>query len=111
MKVTIVEPGYFRTSFLSSASLRLASQQIDGYELVRQSEAYHREHILGSQPGDPVRAAAAIIRVAGDPNPPLHLLLGRDAYDLATAKLEVLAEEMARWKDVTGSTGYAAEAA
>lgn len=111
VKVTIVEPGYFRTNFLSSGSLRLAAQPIDDYALVRQSEAYHREHVLGNQPGDPVRAAEAIIRIAGEATPPLHLLLGQDAHDLATARLQALTEEVERWRDVTLSTGFAATAA
>lgn len=107
IKVTIVEPGYFRTNFLSSGSLRIATNQLQEYELVRQSEAYHRDHILGSQPGDPVKAAAAVIRVAQVQNPPLHLLLGADAYDLASSKLQQLAEEMEQWKTMTLSTGFA----
>lgn len=107
VKVTIVEPGYFRTNFLSSGSLRVATNQLQEYELVRQSEAYHRDHILGSQPGDPVKAAAAVIRVAQVKNPPLHLLLGADAYDLASSRLQQLAEEMEQWKGMTLSTGFA----
>jgi len=107
VKVTIVEPGYFRTSFLSSGSLRLAARPLDDYALVRESEAYHREHVLGSQPGDPEKGAAAIIRIAGEPTPPLHLLLGEDAYGLATGKLRQLSEEIEQWKEVTLSTGIA----
>lgn len=106
VKVTIVEPGYFRTNFLSSGSLRLASQQLNEYELVRQSEAYHRDHIIGSQPGDPAKAAAAIIQIAEEKNPPLHLLLGADAWQLATSKLKQLADEMQQWKAVALSTGF-----
>jgi NAD(P)-dependent dehydrogenase (short-subunit alcohol dehydrogenase family) len=107
VRVTVVEPGYFRTDFLSSGSLRLPAEKLDDYALVRQSEAYHEEHVRGNQPGDPARAAEAIIRVAADPEPPLHLLLGRDAHDMATAKLQSLSEEIARWKDLTLSTGFA----
>jgi NAD(P)-dependent dehydrogenase (short-subunit alcohol dehydrogenase family) len=107
VRVTVVEPGYFRTNFLSSGSLRLPEHKLDEYALVRQSEAYHREQMLGNQPGDPVKAAGAIIRIAAEPNPPLHLLLGQDAHDLATSKLQSLADEIAQWKDVTLSTGFA----
>jgi NAD(P)-dependent dehydrogenase (short-subunit alcohol dehydrogenase family) len=111
VRVTVVEPGYFRTDFLSSGSLRTAAEPLDAYALVRESEAYHREHMLGNQPGDPAKAAAAIIRVAAEPEPPLHLLLGQDAHDLATAKLQTFADEIARWREVTLSTGFAAAAA
>lgn len=111
VRVTVVAPGYFRTNFLSAGSLRLAAEKLDDYTLVRDSEAYHREHILGNQPGDPGKAAAAIIRVAGEANPPLHLLLGQDAHDLATSKLRSLADEIEQWKDLTLSTGFAAATA
>jgi NAD(P)-dependent dehydrogenase (short-subunit alcohol dehydrogenase family) len=107
VRVTVVEPGYFRTDFLSSGSLRMPGQRMDEYALVRQSEAYHQEQMRGNQPGDPAKAAAAIIRIAAEPNPPLHLLLGQDAHDLATAKLQALADEIAQWKDLTLSTAFA----
>jgi NAD(P)-dependent dehydrogenase (short-subunit alcohol dehydrogenase family) len=111
VRVTIVEPGYFRTDFLSSGSLRLPADKLDAYALVRDSEAQHQEQIRGNQPGDPVKAAEAIIRIAAEPNPPLHLLLGEDAHDLAASKLQALADERSRWKALTLSTGFAAAAA
>jgi NAD(P)-dependent dehydrogenase (short-subunit alcohol dehydrogenase family) len=108
VRVTIVEPGYFRTSFLSPDSLRLARTRLEAYTLVRASEAYHADHVLGNQPGDPARGAAAIIQMAGEANPPLHLLLGEDAYGLATAKLESLAHEFEQWQEATLNTGFVA---
>jgi len=110
VRVTVVEPGYFRTDFLSSGSLRLPAGKMDAYALVRESEARHQEQIRGNQPGDPVKAAAAIIRVAAEANPPLHLLLGQDAHDLAASKLQALADERSRWKELTMSTGFASAA-
>lgn len=106
VRVTVVEPGYFRTDFLSSGSLRVPAAKLQEYELVRQSEAYHDGQMRGNQPGDPAKGAAAIIRVAGEPNPPLHLLLGQDAHDLVTAKLQSRLDEVARWKALTVSTGF-----
>jgi NAD(P)-dependent dehydrogenase (short-subunit alcohol dehydrogenase family) len=107
VKVTIVEPGYFRTNFLDSGSLRTAENQLDDYTLVRESEALHQQQIKGSQPGDPVKAVAAIIEVAAAPNPPLHLLLGQDAYDMANMKIKAMQDDMAQWKHVTVATGFA----
>lgn len=106
IKVTLVEPGYFRTEFLSSGSLRVADSQMDEYALVRESEALHQSHIKGNQPGDPVKAAAAMIQIATEPNPPLHLLLGQDAYDMAHQKMKTLQDELAQWKTLTVSTGF-----
>ena len=74
---------------------------------MRESEALHTQQIKGSQPGDPVKAAAAIIAVAAAPNPPLHLLLGQDAYDMAGVKIKALQDDMAQWKHVTVATGFA----
>lgn len=107
IKVTVVAPGYFRTEFLSSGSLLVPQGQLDAYTLVRQSEAVHQEQIRGNQPGDPVKAAAALIQIAAAPNPPLHLLLGQDAYDMATGKIKALQADMAQWKALTVGTGFA----
>lgn len=107
IKVTIVEPGYFRTEFLSSGSLLIPKGQLEAYALVRQSEAIHQEQIRGNQPGDPVKAVAAIIQIAAEPNPPLHLLLGQDAYEMATQKIASLQADMTKWKALTTATGFA----
>ncbi|MGV3559573.1 oxidoreductase [Larkinella arboricola] len=108
IKVTIVAPGYFRTNFLKSGSIKLAENKLDEYRLVRESEAYHHQlQQDGSQPGDPVKAAAALIRMVAEPNPPLHLLLGQDAYHLAGLKIKALQDDMAQWKAVSLSTGFA----
>lgn len=107
IKVTIIEPGYFRTEFLSSDSLRIAEGSMDEYALVRQSEAVHQQQIRGNQPGDPVKAAAAMIQIVADPNPPLHLFLGQDAYDMAQQKIKSLQEGLEQWKALTVSTGFA----
>ena len=109
IKVTVVEPGYFRTEFLSSGSLRVPEGQLDEYALVRQSEAVHQGQIRGNQPGDPAKAAAAMIRIAAEANPPLHLLLGEDAYDMANVKIKSLQDDMAQWKDLTMSTSFSTE--
>lgn len=110
IRVTSVAPGYFRTSFLAAGSLQTAKSKLSEYALVRESEAQHQQHIEGNQPGDPAKAVAAIIAVAAAPNPPLHLLLGQDAYDLANAKIKALQDDMAQWKAVTVATGFAAVA-
>jgi NAD(P)-dependent dehydrogenase (short-subunit alcohol dehydrogenase family) len=75
IKVTVVEPGPFRTEFLAG-SLAMAKNIIPEYERtagVTRAGAVTRN---GNQPGDPLRAAAAIIKAVTAENPPLHLLLG-----------------------------------
>jgi NAD(P)-dependent dehydrogenase (short-subunit alcohol dehydrogenase family) len=106
ISVTIVSPGYFRTEFLSAGSLSTPANPIDAYQSVRESQQAHQEQINGNQPGDPEKAVAVLIRLADEPNPPLHLFLGQDAFDTATGKITTLQQEMDTWKDVTVSTGF-----
>lgn len=107
--VTVVEPGYFRTDFLSSSSLGVPGRQIDAYEAVRQSQAAHQMEIAGNQQGDPEKAVAAMIQLASVENPPMHLFLGQDAYDMAYEKIKAVQNDLETWKDVTVSTGFAVE--
>ena len=105
IKVTVVAPGYFRTNFLKSGSLKLAADQLPAYQLVRDNEAYHEQlQQANTQLGDPAKAAAALIKIAATPNPPVHLLLGEDAYGLAEAKIKNLQDDMAPWKALALAT-------
>ena len=104
IRVSVVAPGYFRTEFLNDSSLNLPQNPIPAYTTIRESEAAHTDQIQGNQPGDPVKAAAAIIRIAGKDNAPLHLLLGPDAYAMAEKKMADLKREMEAWKELSLST-------
>ena len=106
INVTIVEPGYFRTDFLTAGSLGVPGQQIEAYATVRETQQAHQREINGNQPGDPEKAVAALIQLAAEANPPLHLFLGKDAYDLAYAKIEAVKNDLERWKHITVSTGF-----
>jgi NAD(P)-dependent dehydrogenase (short-subunit alcohol dehydrogenase family) len=105
IKVTVVAPGAFRTSFLTPDSLILAANPIAEYEEVR---AIHAKYLNmdGQQVGDPEKAAAAMISLASMPNPPVHLLLGNDAFQRANSKVESLTKEFKHWKAITISTDF-----
>jgi len=105
VKVTVVAPGAFRTSFLTTDSLILAANPIAEYEEVR---AIHSKYLKmdGQQAGDPEKAAAAMISLASMPNPPVHLLLGNDAFQRANGKIEALTKEFKDWKAITISTDF-----
>ncbi len=103
---TIVYPGYFRTDFLKDSSLLLPQNPIADYKEVRQSENAHKEDINENQPGDPVKLAEALIKVSHDQNPPLHLFLGEDAYNMANQKIASVQKELEGWKSVSISTGF-----
>jgi NAD(P)-dependent dehydrogenase (short-subunit alcohol dehydrogenase family) len=103
---TVVSPGYFRTNFLTSGSLNSAKNAIDTYKGVRDSQTAHEQEINGNQPGDPEKGAAAILKIANEENPPVHLFLGQDAYDLAYSKMETVKGELEKWKDLITSTDF-----
>src|SRR5260370_39550221 len=104
IKVTIVEPGGFRTDFAGpSTELREGRKEYDG--TVGGAVRFQRNY-YGKQPGDPVKAAAAVIQIASLADPPLRLLLGSDAYAAAEKHTqEILASER-QWKDLSVSTDY-----
>jgi NAD(P)-dependent dehydrogenase (short-subunit alcohol dehydrogenase family) len=107
VKVTIVEPGAFRTDW-GGSSMQLADVHPDYDSTVGQMNRYRLE-TDGKQPGDPAKAAEAILNVTNLDNPPLRLLLGKDALTHADRASRSRAEEAAAWAHLTTSTDYSAE--
>jgi NAD(P)-dependent dehydrogenase (short-subunit alcohol dehydrogenase family) len=105
---TVVSPGYFRTEFLSSGSVGNPKNEIAEYESVRQSQQFHNEQMNGQQPGDPDKAADVMIEVASASNPPVHLFLGSDAYNIAYTKIEAVKNDLENWKHLITSTDITA---
>ncbi|CCH54011.1 short-chain dehydrogenase/reductase SDR [Fibrisoma limi BUZ 3] len=105
IKVTVVAPGAFRTSFLSPESLVIAQKPIDAYETVRQSHDKYLK-MNGSQAGDPEKAAATLMQVASEANPPLYLLLGSDAYRRAMRKVDELSQVFQAQEELAKSTDF-----
>ncbi|MCU7613714.1 SDR family NAD(P)-dependent oxidoreductase [Chryseobacterium sp. GMJ5] len=103
---TVVYPGYFRTNFLTGGSLRVPKNEIDSYTLARQLQTAHENDINGNQPGDPEKAALAMIEIAEMENPPVHLVLGSDAFEIAGNKLNALQSEISDFKNISISTDY-----
>ncbi len=106
VNVTIVSPGYFRTSFLTAASLNVPEKEIEEYRNVREAQSAHQHSYNGNQPGDPEKAAAVLIEVAESKEPPLHLFLGQDAYDLAEQQIAGIQKEMSLFKATATATGF-----
>ncbi|WP_329003024.1 oxidoreductase [Kribbella sp. NBC_00709] len=107
VKVTIVEPGAFRTDW-GGSSMQLAEVHPDYDSTVGQMNRYRLE-TDGKQPGDPAKAADAILQVVGLDNPPLRLLLGKDALTHADRASRSRADEAAAWAHLTTSTDYSAQ--
>nr|WP_199158255.1 SDR family oxidoreductase [Pedobacter sp. ASV2] len=106
IKVTVVEPGYFRTNFLSSGSLAVPTKAIDAYKEVRQSQDAHQNQINNQQPGDPEKGMDVLIKVANSENAPMHLFLGADAYEVANAKIEAIRTDMSNWEALATKTHF-----
>jgi NAD(P)-dependent dehydrogenase (short-subunit alcohol dehydrogenase family) len=105
IKVTVVEPGPFRTDW-AGRSLQTASERIDAYAKTVHERLDQVAQYSGHQPGDPVRAAEAIIKAADSAAPPLNLVLGAPGLKMAREKLSRLAEELDEWEAVTLSADY-----
>ncbi|MFI5643091.1 oxidoreductase [Kitasatospora sp. NPDC051705] len=110
IKVTIVEPAAFRTD-RSGPSMRQSATAIDDYAPTAGARRAGTLATHGHQPGDPARAARAVIDAVTAEQPPLRLLLGKAAYDIATAKLDALGAAFDGWREVTLSTDFPAEQA
>ncbi len=105
IKVTVLEPGAFRTSFLTEESLVFAQEQIADYQSIRDSHDKYR-HMNGTQIGDPDRAAEVILSLTTMENPPVRLFMGSDAYKRATQKVGILQQELEEFKTISQSTDF-----
>jgi NAD(P)-dependent dehydrogenase (short-subunit alcohol dehydrogenase family) len=106
IKVTAIAPGAFRTDFLSAHSIRKSSAQATGYEATAGQAAQAFDAMAGKQLGDPARAADAILAIADEEKPPVHLLLGSDALKRARAKIEAVLADMERYESLTLGTDF-----
>ncbi len=103
--VTNVAPGGLRTNF-AGRSLRLAEREIPAYADTAHFAKRSLTSGQGKEKGDPARAAATIVAALDAPRPPLHLLLGEDALHYAEGQIEVLQDEMERWRSYSTSIAF-----
>jgi NAD(P)-dependent dehydrogenase (short-subunit alcohol dehydrogenase family) len=106
IKVTVVSPGYFRTNFLESFSLRVPARPIEEYKLVRELQSLHENNYNGNQMGDPDKAADVMMEVAKRQDAPVHLFLGADAYDLAAKQIDTIQKELVAFKNLATATAF-----
>jgi NAD(P)-dependent dehydrogenase (short-subunit alcohol dehydrogenase family) len=101
----VVEPGGFRTDF-AGRSLTQSAQPIADYADTAGKRRKEHDTVHGTQPGDPAKAAAALITAVESDEPPYMLLLGDDASDGFRAALDSLRTEVDVWESVSRSTGF-----
>ena len=105
IKVTLIEPGPFRTNFRGETSMRSAAPM----QAYADTVGRFRKMLAdtdGKQPGDPLKAADAMMAVVASDNPPLRLPLGDVCTQAMRAKLAAVAQEMDRWATVSTATSY-----
>lgn len=107
IRMTIVEPAAFRTDW-AGRSMVEAKTVIDDYAETAGKRRAATRAVSGNQPGDPARAAAAIIKAYEAPEPPLRLLLGALALKVANARLDALKANFDAWSDTTLSADFPA---
>ncbi len=105
IRVTIVEPGPFRTDWagpsLATPTLRIEAYADSAHKTIAMLNGYS-----GKQPGDPAKAAAALIAVVESERPPLRLPLGEMAVGRVRTKLAAIADELDAWEKLALSTSF-----
>lgn len=105
IKVLLVQPSGFRTDWAGRSANEATDTIADYAETAGANKASIRGY-SGNQPGDPVRAAQAIVRAVEAQNPPFNLLLGRAALKNARAKVEDLKREFDQWAETTENADF-----
>ena len=105
IKVTCIEPGPFRTDW-AGRSLKQTPNRITDYAETAGARMKGTADVSGKQPGDPVRAAEAMIEITEVENPPRHLVLGAFGIDAVTSKLKGSLAEIEQWRDTGLATDF-----
>ena len=106
IRVTALAPGQFRTDW-AGRSMERTPRSIADYDAVMNPIRAARQAKSGNQPGDPNKAAQALLRLVDAENPPTRLFLGEDALGLVAQKMEQMNGEIADWNALSRSTNFA----
>jgi NAD(P)-dependent dehydrogenase (short-subunit alcohol dehydrogenase family) len=108
IRVTALAPGQFRTDW-AGRSMDRTPRSIADYDAVMDPIRAARQAKSGNQPGDPARAALALLALVGSANPPVRLFLGADALGLVEQKIDGMRAELAAWDGLSRSTGFGSD--
>ncbi|MCQ3830256.1 SDR family NAD(P)-dependent oxidoreductase [Microbulbifer elongatus] len=106
IKVTIVEPGFFRTDFLDASSVRYGTIDIGDYASATKTQQTQYDQYSHAQPGDPEKLSALIVGVGHANSVPLRLIAGSDALEMSRASLQSRAAEMDAWAEKSITTDF-----
>lgn len=111
IKVTIIEPGIFRTDF-GGRSLQKTNHPVAAYEDIMQQtekQIVAQYENYDEQQGDPAKAAQAMLKITEVENPPLFLALGADAVELIEQQIQKARQDLEQWSELSKATTYASE--
>lgn len=106
IRVTAVEPGFFRTDFLDSASVRFAKGAIPDYAEHSKSLREFFEGRSHQQAGDPAKLAKVFLQLTDEVNPPLHFLAGTDAVGVLQERIKRDEKQLATWGRLSRTTDH-----
>ena len=95
-----------RTDFLDDSSLRRTKTVIADYSATAGAAREWADNSHNAQPGDPAKAAAAMVRITEVERPPLRLQLGKDCVAAVEVKLEHVRQELEQWRQLAESTAF-----
>lgn len=103
---TIVNPGFFRTEFLTKASSTYAKHSIEDYEERRANHMSFFNGQNGQQPGDPIKLAKALLKIVSEAKPPQRFIAGSDAIGIAEQKIVDLQAQINAYRDLSSAMAY-----
>jgi NAD(P)-dependent dehydrogenase (short-subunit alcohol dehydrogenase family) len=106
IRVTALAPGQFRTDW-AGRSMDRTPRSIPDYDAVMDPIRAARQAKSGNQPGDPAKAAQALLAIVDAETPPVRLFLGEDALGVVHQKLDAMKAEIAAWDVLSRSTSFA----
>lgn len=106
IRVTVVEPGFFRTDFLDEQSLIKTALELSDYDETVSKMRQFAEGANHAQPGDPLKFAEAMLTLVNAPNPPQRLAMGSDTVAIVGEKNRLVEAELLEWKELSISTDF-----
>lgn len=104
IKVTVVEPGFFRTDLLAETNAKWAGNRIDDYAATEVSAKEMWSPYAGTQPGDPAKLGAVLVKLAGMPTPPRLFVAGGDGIAAVAPAVEARMKAVHALEELSNST-------